>query len=524
LQCSFSDEIPLDADNTVFLQHYVNRQEGTYSIRVRYTQGYSWIGIGVNYYDEAYMVPAYTVIGRQEEDEDGSLPVARYWLERTFITGVVPIEDPNGHLKPGASLVQENGETVLEFTHDLVILEEGIVYENITDDSTWIWAVGPPDNDWGMRHTLQGSFSIELSETCVDPSAPGATNPANDTTPLPWGGGGDGNSDVVEGDATTEAESSANIVFNEPQTRTSRGLWITHGLFMGFAWGILAPLAIGASFFRNLVFLEKDVRWFKLHMYLNLAVAFLTFVGFFLAVRATNKEGGQSHFKDDSHHKTGLTIFLFVLAQCFLGYFRPSKESSNASRAKEGNQVTKEIGDDGNIPKEDSTTILAESTEKAAAKSSEEDQGFELDMAEITAMTEKTDEKDANELDVSKDDDSWSLFTPPPPPSDEKEDGEGQEMEPKSSLHADASSRSAADDSYHKWVLRVSDLRAYWKYAHRIMGIILIALAWFNCHTGIELFSVKYSTDNEQQLLNVFWGFTGTIAVVFLLQGYVLRQ
>ncbi|KAL3909106.1 MAG: hypothetical protein SGILL_008221 [Bacillariaceae sp.] len=574
LQCSYSEEIALNAENTVFLQQYVNQQEGTYSVRLRYTEGYSWIGVGINYYDEAYMVPAYSVIGREEDD--ASVTVARYWLERTFVTGILPIEDPNEHLKAGARLIQENESTILEFTHDLVILEEGIVYENVTSDSIWIWAVGPQDNEWGTRHTLQGSFSVELSETCVDPSF-GATN-----TTLPWG---DGNN--IGEDPTTETASSTNIVFNEPQTRASRGLWITHGLFMSFAWGILAPIAIGSSFFRSLGFLEKDARWFKLHMYLNLTVAFLTFVGFFLAIRATNKEGGQSHFKDNAHQKTGLTIFLFVLAQCLLGYFRPAKTASqNPPESKKDLpiEISKE-GDDADVSNEDSTIVLAEheSSEKPTtiespdndeqdidemdkdltnaidgddeqnngfdvddeqgngpcempvANGDDEDneQGFELDMADINALTEKTaDTTTTDEIEISKEDDSCSVLSPPPPPSDaasslneENEKDEELQVDPGTERQKDdATPTTAPSESNQEPTAEESPCRTYWKITHRSIGIILIALAWFNCHTGIELLVAKYSADNEDQLLNVFWGFTGTIAVVFLIQGYVLRK
>jgi hypothetical protein len=523
--CSFSEEIPLDADGTVLMQQYVNYQEGTYSVRVRYTQGYSWIGIGINYYGDAYMVPAYAVIGRMEDD--GAPSVGRYWLERTVVDGVLPIEDPNGHLKTAtASFMQLDGETILEFTHDLIIMEEGIVYENVTSNSTWIWAVGPEDNDWGSRHRLQGSFSITLADTCADPE----DSNGDDTIPVDLTPVDTNMTDVTDTNMTNVEDSGSTIVFNKSETRVSQGLWITHGIFMGLAWGLCAPLAIGASLFRNIGFLEKNGLWFKLHMYLNATVAFLTFIGFFLAVRATNKEGGQGHFKDETHHKVGLTIFLFVLAQCVLGYFRPKKEK-NATDAEEEKSVEVIVKDNDNLSKDDSTILEVEPSEKAEAASASgepgEEEGFELDMANINKLNEAAQE------DAAKDDDAWSLFTPPPPPPEESQpteadvDGQREVVEANDNAEEVEVQSTSSFKSFEELKQETSSddsrFRVIWKLVHRILGVILLSLAWFNCHTGIVLYSEKYDTDNERQLLNVFWGFAATIAVIFLLQGYITR-
>ncbi|KAG7342936.1 cytochrome b561 [Nitzschia inconspicua] len=571
LQCSFSDEYPLNEDGTVLMQNYVNYQEGTYSVRLRYTEGYSWIGLGINYYGNSYMVPAHAVIGRMIENTPF---IGRYWLERTVLNGVIPIEDPNEHLKTAtASFTQQEGETVLEFTHDLIIMEDGIVYENVTSSSSWIWAVGPEDNDWGSRHQLQGSFSISLAETCVDSTS--GLSDGNDILPVdlsPAAG------DTLDSQNSTDADSdlgtSSTIVFNQSAMQASRGLWITHGLFMGFAWGLCAPLAIGSSLFRNIGFLKKNDLWFKLHMYLNATVAFLTFVGFFLAVRAAKKEGGQGQFKDEIHHNVGLIIFLFVLVQCLLGYFRPHTEENAPKTIEEKEEPNEEsMMKETNISKDESTILDTEPFEKAERASAcpdenAEEEGFELDMNALAADAEKNktakrskfywsffiqppvsptpeiseeqklddlvaefekagtsmnapgedgNEDEKNGTAAHQDNHSWNFFTPSQasPPS---ETGEEQNLD---QLQAKIKGGEISPDKDES---EMSKARMLWKITHRVLGVILLSLAWYNCTTGIVLFSEKYNVDNERQLLNVFWGFAATIAVLFLVQGFILRQ
>jgi hypothetical protein len=78
---------------------------------------------------------------------------------------------------------------------------------------------------------------------------------------------------------------------SDADASTIRGLWIAHGILLSIAWGILAPLAIGAAFLRNnFNVLKTNGRWLQIHFYLSGLVALFTLLGFILAVVATKKK------------------------------------------------------------------------------------------------------------------------------------------------------------------------------------------------------------------------------------------
>jgi hypothetical protein len=66
-------------------------------------------------------------------------------------------------------------------------------------------------------------------------------------------------------------------------------------------------------------------------------------------------------------------------------------------------------------------------------------------------------------------------------------------------------------------------IRQYWEYFHRFLGMTLLALAWYNCTTGIILQAENYEQDDQKQLMDIFWGITGTIAGSIVFVGYVIR-
>jgi len=151
------------------MSHYINIDEKTFTIRIRYTGGHSWIGIGINTDDSNKMTPAYAVIGDVYHQPN----VQRYKLISDDKTGsgVIPLLDNvlNNHLKLNdSSFIQttttntntntmtesETQESVLEFTHDLIIRNENdpsIIEYEINESSVWIWAIGLPDNTWAGK-------------------------------------------------------------------------------------------------------------------------------------------------------------------------------------------------------------------------------------------------------------------------------------------------------------------------------------------------------------------------------------
>jgi hypothetical protein len=278
---SLSDAIVLDDDGLVSLQQVKNTDEGTFTMRLTYTGGLSWVGIGINLDGRVKMTPTQAIIGRMET----SSSVAKYRLasDDPDASGVLRLDDDLQTSLYNASFTQDpaTDESILEFTTDLSGDME------VTDDSLWVFAVGLPDNTWVGQHRIVGGFRLPLTDNCLDEQESGGIT-------------------LI----TTEAQGES--------------LYLAHGICMALAWGLLAPLAIGAAYVRQLSCLSRNANWLKVHMYLNVCVVLLTIVGFALAVAAANQNGEEEHFTGNSHTKIGLAVFVLVLLQAPSGYFRPA--------------------------------------------------------------------------------------------------------------------------------------------------------------------------------------------------------
>jgi len=184
--CIYSDEILIHSDGNVFMSNYVNIDEGTFTIRIRYTNGYSWIGIGINFDDKSKMSPAYAIIGANDINHNG---VQSYNLisDDKAGSGVIPLllqdqdnNNNNGQLKPGSFFIQRETESlelesVLEFTHNLIIRNNAndpssIIEHEINESSVWIWAVGLPDNVWEGKVSVNAVHVMDCIDgiDCID--------------------------------------------------------------------------------------------------------------------------------------------------------------------------------------------------------------------------------------------------------------------------------------------------------------------------------------------------------------------
>ena len=102
---------------------------------------------------------------------------------------------------------------------------------------------------------------------------------------------------------------------------------------MALAWGVCAPLAIGAVLLRNVSFLSNKGYWFKIHFYLNICNVLFTAAGFVLAVAAMHKQGDE-HFTENTHTKAGLAIFLVALFQFAVAFLRPDPPKAPTPNVK----------------------------------------------------------------------------------------------------------------------------------------------------------------------------------------------
>jgi hypothetical protein len=54
-----------------------------------------------------------------------------------------------------------------------------------------------------------------------------------------------------------------------------------------------------------------------------------------------------------------------------------------------------------------------------------------------------------------------------------------------------------------------SPLRMLWEFVHKISGYALLAMAWYQCHSGLLLYSQIFVAD--ETYTDVFWGILGAI-------------
>lgn len=56
-----------------------------------------------------------------------------------------------------------------------------------------------------------------------------------------------------------------------------------------------------------------------------------------------------------------------------------------------------------------------------------------------------------------------------------------------------------------------SSVRVFWEFAHKLSGMAILAMAWFQCHSGLVTYATNFATDDYS---DVFWGVTGAISAI----------
>ena len=203
------------------------------------------------------MVGSLAVIGLPDSTEDPQI----FSLNAKAVSGVVPSDN---QVLSSSSVVQEGGTTVLTFT---VPFEREGFFISREGETNYIWAYG--SENALSYHAQRRSFSAAIE---------GGLS-VDDPTPY----------------------------------------YKAHGYLMALAWGVLCPLAIGASLCRHLL---PEGIFFQIHRALNSLVIILTVIALGLAVKATNIEG-LDHFTEEKHRKLGLVIVLLAFMQGVGGALRP---------------------------------------------------------------------------------------------------------------------------------------------------------------------------------------------------------
>ena len=103
-----------------------------------------------------------------------------------------------------------------------------------------------------------------------------------------------------------------------------------------------------------------------------------------------------------------------------------------------------------------------------------------------------------------------------------------EEMVCNSSGNSEASEtakRSTSSSSVTTSSSKKSYLRLFGACGHRLLGIVPLDLAVYDCKTGIILQSENYDQDDKETLTNIFWSIIGSItSIIFFLRFVVHVQ
>jgi len=67
-------------------------------------------------------------------------------------------------------------------------------------------------------------------------------------------------------------------------------------------------------------------------------------------------------------------------------------------------------------------------------------------------------------------------------------------------------------DDHGKEIEDKSSIRTMWEVIHKFSGYSILAMAWYQCHSGLKLYALRFSQDND--FVGVFWVIAGTIAAM----------
>lgn len=286
-RCSLSD--PIEIDTNLFLEQRRYDDE-TFTMRLTYTGGRSWIGIGM--IEGGIGKPAAAVIGRVDNVTSVE-SVEKYGINTRGEdgSGIVPMASFSQTLMD-ATFEQTESTSTLTFTKYLSepydVPEQIVTYKTV-----WIYAVGLPDNAWGGVHKIHGSILFDFS-TCDD-----SEWSLRDSIEVP-------------------------VVLKEMDAM-SRSFWMAHGILLLLSWVVLCPLGICICLLRKIL----PNSWYKVHIHCHNATLIFTAIAILLGVLA-NKRGGRPNIQTD-HSYFGLAVFGLIVIQTVVSFFDSHLNQSASS-------------------------------------------------------------------------------------------------------------------------------------------------------------------------------------------------
>ncbi len=269
--------------------------------------GQGWLGWGIAASSAGKMVPGESIIGIP--GDTGLVANPGKYSMTAYTTSGVNLYPASQQTLVNSSIFQNSTHTILTFTKRLQ--ETGEYEINGNGINTFFAA-------WGTSNTLgdhgyngRQAFQYELYQ-CINGSLVGK-----------YGQGA--------------------LLLS---TSSNKNFWNAHGVLAAVAWGILAPLGIGASLLRHYLTSDRLPAgfWFRIHQSFMLLVCILTIIAFSFAVVAIQRQGNQQHFKQVKHRTTGLVITILVCVQVFGGLIRPHvpHQSHEDDEAWNGEEIIEE--------------------------------------------------------------------------------------------------------------------------------------------------------------------------------------
>jgi Eukaryotic cytochrome b561 len=254
---------------------------------------------------------------------------------------------------------------------------------------------------------------------------------------------------------------SSNAASDASDSATAN-LWALHGFLMGAAWAILVPIAVGCSLVRSI--LPARPGWFQLHMVANTAAFLLQTAAFGVAVYMTSQDN-EGHFQG-THKSVGLTVYLASFVQVLSGFFRPPLSRPGPPVKLDG---ASDDDDNDNHYGDQSVSQEGPLSNSAVAHRGVGSESLGSDKCYAGVGV---DDDDLQELPAPRE-------------------------RPKKSVS-----------------------RLAFEVGHRVVGLALVGLAWYNCSTGIDAMVAHYGEfyDNTTVLWGVVGALSGLIALLYAYQ------
>jgi len=281
----------------------------------------TWVSIGLNPDGTGRMIGASAVVGLPQSNE-----VVLYDMSSYALSGVVPVP-PAQQTLIAPSIVQYEDDSSSSTTTTTILTFTKILNETVVGDPDGEVVPGVPWNIdlAGSRTTLLGAYGYDNMFFMHQGRE----------------------SFVIDVSAAAVAATATEVDVELVETTRKKVLWQLHGWCAVLAWGVLAPLAIGAALLRSWFPTQPVGVWYKVHTSLNFAVIVLTLLSFLFAVVAIQQEapptGPTYHFAPQFPHRCiGFVVFVLVLGQGLNGHFRPAAAPPPPpSSSKDGPPPTK---------------------------------------------------------------------------------------------------------------------------------------------------------------------------------------